>query len=119
MCVCVCVRGYWQFGRGVPTCIPPEGMFIWGSGVWRYVCDNRAFSSGTALEPGKSATNNICTAPSAEWFDEREACTKKIERRWCHAPKTHYLSKPRGFVAGEGSHTRTGPGRPLGPPEQQ
>ena len=47
------------------------------------------------------------------WFDEREACTKKIERRWFHAPQPTISQNPGG-PGGGGSHTRTGPGRPPG-----
>ena len=100
------------------------GCVSGGLGVWRDVCE----STGTALEQGKSSECRIFTSQQTTfvwrpvllisrskhgWFDEREACTKKIGRRWRHAPQPTTSQNPGG---GGGSHTRTGPSRPPPPP---
>ena len=51
------------------------------------------------------ATNDICG-----WFDEREACTKKLRRRWHHGPNTTISQNPGG-----GGGRIQGPG-PATPP---
>ena len=113
--------GYWRLGKGggggpkvggpvrnqlLPHAYLQGGCASEGLGVWKYVCDISAFLSlpGYILLIWRSGHG---------WFDEREACTKKIEGRW--HPPTHYLSKPGGGgVRGGGSHTRTGPAPPPG-----
>ena len=36
------------------------------------------------------------------WFDEREACTKKLRHRWRHGPNTTTSQTPRGGGRGGG-----------------
>ena len=86
-----------------------QGECVSGAlGVWSYVCNNRAFSSlpGCIL---------LIWGSKHGWFDEKEACTRKIERHWCHAPQPTISQKP-GVGGLGGSCTMTGPGRPPPPP---
>ena len=94
--------GGWWFGRGggpkvggparnplLPHAYLQKGCVAGGLGAWRYVCDNSAFSSlpGYILLIWRSKHG---------WFDEREACTKKIERCWRHGPQPTTSQNPGG-----------------------
>ena len=71
------------------------GCVSGGLGVRRYVCDDSAFSPlpGYVLLIWRSKHG---------WFDEREACTKKIGRRWRHAPQPTTLKTRGGGGTGLG-----------------
>ena len=98
-----------------------------GSGKLPVVVVKQGLQMGTCVHSGCGdlhfATNDIRLAPRLAnvrskhgWFDEREACTKILWRRWRHGPDTTISQNPGGGGGGWGvSHTRTGPGRPPPP----
>ena len=50
-------------------------------------------------------TNDVCIVlliwrSKHGWFDEREACTKKLRRRWRHGPNTTISQNPGGGGGG-------------------
>ena len=63
-------------------------------------------------------TNDVCIVlliwhSKHGWFDEREAGTKKLWRRWCHGPNTTISQNLGGW--GAGGCCIQGPG-PAAPP---
>ena len=68
-------------------------------GIWRYVCDNTL----------------LIWRSKHGWFDEREACTKKIGCRWRHAPQPTISQNPGGGGRGGGGRIQ-GPGPDPPPP---
>ena len=65
-------------------------------------------------------TNDVCIVlliwrSKHGWFDEGEACTKKLRRRWRHGPNTTISQNGGGVGGGAGGCRIQGPG-PAAPP---